>query len=182
MQSNIQTSNMLNRRRHLSYSVQGSRVRTYLKLIKMRRALKVAKAVYGLRSPVLLANVSPIMSYSKTVVNSLKEVSNTSYKTYPVSGIMLNGAVFELATLAFRIKDAGCTLLPTPIASDYDKAFSDRSKLLSYLENGHQRRLIYECQLSGLKRSEILSLYRDMMSFTISEERLKPTGTQLCLL
>lgn len=162
--------------------VQVSRVRTYRKLIHMRKALKEAKAVYGQRSPVLLKNVSPQSLSLKTAANYLNEDLSSSYLIYPVSGTMLNGVVFELATLAGRIKDVGFTLLPTPVASDFDKAYSDRSQLLRYLANGHQRRLIYECQLTGLKRSEILGLYRDMMSFTITEERLKPTGTQLCLL
>jgi len=89
--------------------------------------------------------------------------------------------VGELRTSGTPIIACGSTLLPTPVATDGKVSYCNHRALFNYRKNGYQRRLIYECQLAGLKDSEILDLYREIMSFPLSVAKLQRSETQLCL-
>jgi hypothetical protein len=121
--------------------------------------------------------------YLKTVRSCSKKDLNMSFQTFPPSGIMRNGTVGALHTLATRISVRGCMWLPTPTAADGGKAgtYCSRRALLDYLRRGHQRRTIYDGWLAGLTDGEVMNLYREVMSFPISAAKLKPSETQLCL-
>lgn len=157
-------------------------VRTYQYLIKQaKKASEAPAADYGERWRGLRVKLCLNIWFLKTLRSYSNKDLNMSYQTFPRSGMMQNGIVGELQTLGTPITVKDSTLLPTPVASDGGVGYSDHQALLNYYKRGHQRRLIYECQLAGLKDSETLELYREIMSFPISLARLKRSETQLCL-
>jgi hypothetical protein len=182
MQNNTRMSGLLITRKRSTLSLPVFPARTYHRLIKQaEKESKDTEAVYGQRYAGLQTRLSLVIWFLKTLRScSIKDL-NMSYETYPRSGTMRNGTVSELRTSGTRITACGCTLLPTPMASDYDVGYCDRQALLNYLGSGHQRRLIYDFRLAGLTDSEILELYREVMSFTISDAKYTPSGTQSCL-
>ncbi len=157
-------------------------VRTYQYLtIQAKKESKVLEAAFGKRFVELQMNQSLFIYYLKILRNCSNKDLNMSYQTFPRSGTMQNGIVIELRTLVSRTSVDASMLLPTPIASDHSVRYSNHQALLNLRKRGRQRRLIYECQLAGLKDSETLELYRQIMSFPISHAKLKRSEMQLCL-
>ncbi|MCL2328325.1 MAG: hypothetical protein FWC39_07405, partial [Bacteroidetes bacterium] len=108
--------------------------------------------------------------------------SKKCFLTYPKSGMMRNGTVYKVSTLVSRKGVNVSLLLPTPVATDAGRSYSDHSKLLAYLARGHQQRLTYICSAAGLTNTEILELYQKVLSFTTSDAKYTHLETQLCLL
>lgn len=182
MQHITMTSILFGTPRRSTLSLPVFPVRTYQALItKFEKESRALAAAYGRRYIGLCRKLSLHIWYLKTVRNCSARASNRSYQTFPRSGTMRNGTVGELRTSGTRITGGDSTLLPTPVRSDGNVRYSDRRALLNYLKSGHQRRLIYECQLAGLTDSQILELYREIMSFPTSDAKLKRSETQLCL-
>lgn len=183
MRHNTQTLKRLGIQSLLQLSRQDSHVRTLVwRIREVERVSKEVEAVYGQRLKELRMNLSPRTCFSKTVRISGDRDLNMSYRIYPKSGTMRNGIVFEVSTLGTRTSENGFTLLPTPVASDAGRHYCDHRALLRYLEAGHQQRLTYLCQAAGKTDSEILELYREVMSYTTLDARYTPLETQLCLL
>lgn len=183
MRNNIQIVDMLSHRPLSKLSLPVFPVRIYLSLTKQaKRESRVLEAAFGERWQGLRTRLGLCIWFLRTLRSCSNRDLNMSYQTFPRSGTMQNGIVGELRTLGTRTTVKGSTLLPTPIASDCSVGYSNHQALLDYNKRGHQRRLIYECQLAGLKDSEILELYREIMSFPISHAKLKRSETQLCLL
>lgn len=77
---------------------------------------------------------------------SLFPVSNKSYATFPKSGIMRNGNVYQTTLLDTHTKGKDFILLPTPTKSDYKATFANVEALIRYLNSGHQIRVCgYTC-------------------------------------
>ena len=72
---------------------------------------------------------------------SLFPVSNKSYATFPKSGIMRNGNVYQTTLLDTHTKGKDFILLPTPTKSDYKATFANVEALTRYLNSGHQIRV-----------------------------------------
>lgn len=183
MQNNIQTSKLVFRRTLLQCLRHRSLARTLVFQIgQINRGYEELKAVYGARLRELLPSHSPAMSFLRIAPNLSGKASKSSYLTYPKSGTMRSGVVCRVETLVSRNKENGYLLLPTPVATDAGRWYSDHRALLNYLGSGHQQRLMYVAQAAGLTDTEILELYREVMSFTISDAKYTHLGTQLCLL
>ena len=157
-------------------------VRTYRYVTtKAARVSKALEAAYGQKYAGLQKNLTLIIYFLKTARNSSSKDSNMSYATFPRSGTMQNGTVGALKTSGTRITVLGSTLLPTPCAGDgVNLAYSNHRALLDYRRSGRQRRIIYDCWLAGMTDSEILNLYREVMSFPTSTAKLKPSATPSC--
>lgn len=167
----------------LQLSAPGFHVR--ILVYQIRLAVKESKeneAVYGAKLKGLRLNLSPRTSFLKIARNFVEKDLKLSYLTYPKSGMMRNGIVYEVATLDSPFAVNASLLLPTPIATDAGRGYSDHQALLNYLARGHQSRLIYLSQLAGMNDSETLELYREVMSFTTMDAKYTPLETQLCLL
>ena len=178
----IETSILLNAHRWSKLLLPVFPVKTYQYLIKQEnKASKEIEAAYGTRFLGSQRRLSLVIWFLKIARNCSNRGLNLSYETFPRSGMMRNGIVGVLRTSGTRITVNGSTLLPTPVASDCNVGYSNHQALLNYYKSGHQRRLIYECQLAGLKDSEIVELYREIMSFPISHAKLKRSEMQLCL-
>lgn len=67
---------------------------------------------------------------------SLFPVSNKSYATFPKSGIMRNGNVYQTTLLDTHTKGKDFILLPTPTKSDYKATFANVEALTRYLNSG----------------------------------------------
>ena len=86
-----------------------------------KRDLVALEAGYGAKLPVLLANYDPISSSWKTLQLSLLDQANNQgdgmapyCETWPNSGIMRNGKIYQLEPWALPMKGNGGGALPTP--------------------------------------------------------------------
>lgn len=182
MQNNILMLNMYYARSGQTLSLPVFPVRTYQYLtVLIEKESKELAADYGLKLQELLMRQNLTICFLRILRNCSNKGLNTSYQTFPKSGTMRNGTVIKLATLAIHTGGKDSMLLPTPIATDGRVGYCNHQALMNYLKNGHQQRLIYLCQLAGLTDSEILELYREMMSFPVSLAKLKRSEMQLCL-
>src|SRR5690606_9198759 len=74
----------------------------------------------------------------KIVQLYLFEDLSKSYATFPKSGMMRSGKVYQTLLLDTHTKEKDCMLLPTPTKSDYKATFANKEPLTRYLESGHQ--------------------------------------------
>lgn len=131
-------------------------------------------AVFGLKCTALLGKLSPASPSLKTAHYSLGEDLKPSYKTWPKSGIMLNGNVYQTATLVIRTKEKGFTLLPTPVKSDSKHTYKQMDVLTRYLGNGHQRSIVNILTQRGFTKYQRLMILETVMGFNIGHTELKP--------
>lgn len=99
-------------------SLEGSHAKTY-RLQETKKALAKAQGrASGQSAPVLLGRFDPITQSLKTSQHSLLENQGNGlsefYGTYPRSGMMRSGTVYQLPNLARTITEIGSGLLPTP--------------------------------------------------------------------
>jgi len=87
-------------------------------------------AVYGQSAPVCLGSFQPryaIFETSQTCLMENGELGLSEYSgTFPRSGMMRSGTVYQLPNLARTITEIGSGLLPTPVASDMGSASKKR--------------------------------------------------------
>jgi len=83
---------------------------------------KVPEADYGRSVPVYLGTFAHDMPYLKTSQHSLVETMGDGlsrfFGTFPRSGMMRNGTVYQLPNLARTTTEIGSGLLPTPRAQE----------------------------------------------------------------
>tara|TARA_R110000803_G_scaffold135114_1_gene202079 strand:+ start:34 stop:531 length:498 start_codon:yes stop_codon:yes gene_type:complete len=105
----------------LTLSLGDFRVKTFRQQVN-KKALVENDPAYIPKCLELLASVCPDTQFLKTCQASLLETqvggSQNFSMTWPRSGLMQNGTVSKLPTLAHRIDGTECGLLPTPNASD----------------------------------------------------------------
>ena len=101
------------------------------------------EAGYGQSAPVLLGSFDPDTPSLKTSQTCLMENGELGLSefsgTFPRSGMMRSGTVYQLPNLARTITEIGSGLLPTPVASDMGSASQKRIE-----EAGHPKAALRE--------------------------------------
>lgn len=115
----IQTQNLL------TLSAVDSLVRTSALLEKVSE-LEVKEAAYGLKCSVLWGKLDQDTLSLKTAQCSLFEDLRGSYATFPKSGIMQNGNVYQAPTLEYNRVGNDFIVLPTPTKSTAKGAVRNR--------------------------------------------------------
>src|ERR1700728_2524831 len=111
------------------FSAEGFPAKTSQSRGRGRASKRVPAADSGSNLPVLLARYDPATSSWKTSGRySVVECSEFS-ETFPLSGTIQNGELFELPHLAFSERERGCGLWPTPTATDYKGSSSGCRKI-----------------------------------------------------
>ena len=103
---------------------------------------------------------------------SLFPVLNKSYATFPKSGIMRNGNVYQTTLLDTHTKGKDFISLPTPTKSDYKATFATMDALTRYLKSGHQIRVSDILAQKGFLKSQRIALLEMMMGFPIGHTEL----------
>ena len=101
------------------------------------------EAAYGQSAPVCLGKFdpdTPSLKTSQTCLMENGELGLSEYSgTFPRSGMMRSGTVYQLPNLARTITEIGPGLLPTPVASDMGSASSKRIN-----QTGHPKAALRE--------------------------------------
>lgn len=103
---------------------------------------------------------------------SLFPVLNRSYATFPKSGMMRNGNVYQTTLLDTLTKGKDFILLPTPTKSNYKATFATMDALTRYLNSGHQIRVSDILAQKGFLKSQRIALLEMMMGFPIGHTEL----------
>ena len=120
--------------------VEDFRVKTSV-LPENVKVLRESAPGCGVRCTELYGKLDLNTSSLKIRQLSLFPVSNKSYATFPKSGIMRNGNVYQTTLLDTHTKGKDFILLPTPTKSDYKATFANVEALTRYLNSGHQIRV-----------------------------------------
>lgn len=113
-------------------------------------------------------NTSSLKIRQLSLFPALKE----SYATFPKSGMMRNGNVYQTTLLDTRTKGKDFILLPTPTKSDYKATYANMEALTRYLESGHQIRVSDILAQKGFLKSQRIALLEMMMGFQIGHTEL----------
>ena len=103
---------------------------------------------------------------------SLFPDSRECYATFPKSGMMRNGNVYQTTLLDIRTKGKDFILLPTPTKSDYKATYATMDALIRYLNSGHQIRVLDILAQKGFLKSQRIALLEMMMGFPIGHTEL----------
>ena len=95
-------------------------------LLEKVSELSVKEVAYGLRCIELYGKLDLDTSSLKTAQCSLFGDLNESYATFPKSGMMQNGNVYQAPTLAYNRVGNGYIVLPTPVKTTAHGAARDR--------------------------------------------------------
>ena len=115
-------------------------------LLEKVSELSVKEAAYGLKCIELYGKLNLNTSSLKTVQCSFLEDSNESYATFPKSGIMQSGSVYQVPILAYNRVGRGYIVLPTPVKTTAHGAARDRyfgsptyrGNIQEYIRDGEQ--------------------------------------------
>lgn len=135
----IQTRNLLT-----SLAVD-SLVKTSALLVKVSE-LQANEAAYGLKCSALWGKLDHRTSSLRTAQCSLFEDLSGSYATFPKSGMMQNGNVYQVPTLEYNRVGKDYIVLPTPTKSTAKGAVRNRffgsptyrGNLHEYIRDGEQ--------------------------------------------
>ena len=112
-------------------------------LQESKQVLRASAVDSGQSAPVLLGSFSRDMPSLKTCQTCLMENGELGLSefsgTFPRSGMMRSGTVYQLPNLARTITEIGSGLLPTPVASDMGSASSKRIN-----QTGHPKAALRE--------------------------------------
>jgi len=114
-----------------SMSLQGASPAKTFQSQETKQEYKTEREVaYGQSAPVYLGNFNPdtpSLKTSQTCLMENGELGLSEYSgTFPRSGMMRSGTVYQLPNLARTITEIGSGLLPTPVASDMGSASKKR--------------------------------------------------------
>ena len=146
-----------------------------VKISALPENVKVLKANvpgYGVKCTELYGRLDLNTSSLKIRQLSLFPVSNKSYATFPKSGMMRNGNVYQTTLLDTHTKEKGFTLLPTPTKSECKATFATMDALTRYLNSGHQIRVSDILAQKGFLKSQRIALLEMMMGFPIGHTEL----------
>lgn len=115
-------------------------------LLEKVSELSVKEVAYGLRCIELYGKLYLDTSSLKTAQCSLFGDLNESYATFPKSGMMQNGNVYQAPTLAYNRVGNGYIVLPTPVKTTAHGAARDRyfgsptyrGNIQEYIQDGEQ--------------------------------------------
>jgi hypothetical protein len=111
-------------------------------MLDVARALKTVRdQVCGLNLPASLANYDPDSSLWKTSQRCLLEGWTLYSGSWPRSGTMRGGIVYQLKPLVPLIGGTGCLLWPTPVARDDGKTPEAHMKMKANMKGGPR----YKC-------------------------------------
>lgn len=136
------------------------------------KVLKANAPGYGVKCIELYGRLDPDTSSLKTRQLLLFPGSNKSYATFPKSGMMRNGNVYQTTLLDILTKGKDFTLLPTPTKSDYKATFARMDVLTRYLKSGHQIKVSDILAQKGFLKSQRIALLETMMGFPIGHTEL----------
>jgi len=125
----------------------------------------------------ILGGVDQNTQSLKTAQCSLFEDSSGSYMTFPKSGMMLNGSVYQTPALDSLTKGRGFTLLPTPTKSESKATYANMEPLTRYLKSGHQIRLADILCQKGFTKCQRVMLLETVMGFQIGHTELEVSET-----
>ena len=137
------------------------------------KVLRGSAPCCGVRCTELYGKLDLNTSSLKIRQLSLFPVSNKSYATFPKSGIMRNGNVYQTTLLDTHTKGKDFILLPTPTKSDYKATFANVEALTRYLNSGHQIRVSDILVQKGFLKSQRIALLEMMMGFPIGHTELE---------
>lgn len=132
---------------------------------------------YGVRCGELFGMLDLDTSSLKTLQLSLFVDSNKSYATFPKSGMMQSGKLYQTSLLDTLIEGKGYTLLPTPTKSDYKATFSKMEALTRYLNSGHQIRMMDILCQKGFTKCQRVNMLEMVMGFDIGHTELEAWAT-----
>lgn len=155
--------------------VEDFRVKTSV-LPESVKVLKANAPGYGVKCIELYGKLDLNTSSLKTRQLSLFPDSSKFYATFPKSGIMQNGNVYQTTLLDTHTKGRDFTLLPTPTKSDYKATYANMEALTRYLNSGHQIRVSDILALKGFLKSQRVALLEMMMGFPIGHTELEVSG------
>jgi hypothetical protein len=118
---------------------------------------------FGMNITKLYAMLDHHTLLPKTLQCCLFEDSNESLPIFPKSGIALNGKLYERVISDIHIREKGFLSLPTPVKCDAKIILKKVSSFRKYYDNGHQDKLLYQCQLNGMTPRQTLTVYELMM-------------------
>ena len=137
-----------------------------------REGIKGNGPAYGVRCIELYGRLDLNTSSLKIRQLSLFPDSNKSYVTFPKSGMMRNGNVYQTTLLDTHTKGKDFILLPTPTKSDYKATYATMNALTRYLKSGHQIRTSEILAQKGFLKSQRIALLEMMMGFPIGHTEL----------
>ena len=137
------------------------------------KVLKGNDPAYEVRCIELYGRLDLNTSSLKIRQLSLFPVLNKSYATFPKSGLMRNGNVYQTTLLDTHTKGKDFILLPTPTKSDYKATFANMEALTRYLKSGHQIRVSDILAQKGFLKSQRIALLEMMMGFPIGHTELE---------
>lgn len=141
------------------------------------KVLKGNDPAYGVRCIELYGRLDLNTSSLRTRQLSLFPASNRCYATFPKSGMMRNGNVYQTTLLDTRTKGKDFILLPTPTKSDYKATFATMDALTRYLNSGYQIRVSDILAQKGfLKSQRIASTVRNDDGFPDWSHRVGSIG------
>ena len=152
--------------------VEDFRVKTSV-LPENAKVLMVKGRDCGVKCLELYGRLDLNTSSLKTSQLSLFQDSSKSYATFPKSGMMQNGNVYQTTLLDTLTKGKGFILLPTPTKSDYKATFASMDALTRYLKSGHQIRISDILAQKGFLKSQRIHLLEMMMGFPIGHTELE---------
>lgn len=172
MQSNIQTSEPQISKDMWILLVEDFHARTSV----LREKWKVSGGGVvgsGVKCGELFGMLDLNTSSLKIVQLYLFEDLSKCYATFPKSGMMRNGNVYQTLLLDTHTKEKDCTLLPTPTKSDYKATFASKEPLTRYLESGHQIRMMDILCQKGFTKQHRVMLFEMVMGFDIGHTELE---------
>lgn len=155
-----------------------------VKILALRGGVQVLEDLdqdYGPKCLELFGRLDQNTQSLKIRQLSLFEDSKEYYLTFPKSGMMLNGSVFQTSLLDTPTKEKGFTLLPTPTKSDYKATFASMEALNRYLESGHQISLMHILCQKGFTKYQRVQIFEMVMGFNPGHTELERLETQSTL-
>lgn len=128
---------------------------------------------FGLKCLGLYGRLDLNTSSLKTAQLCLFEGLSESYATFPRSGIMQNGNVYQTSSLGSHTKEKEFMLLPTPTKSDYKATFAKITALNRYLTSNHQIRTMDILCQKGFTKLQRVNILEMVMGFDIGHTELE---------
>lgn len=171
-QNNTKTSGNLINQDMLTLLLEDFRAKIYL----MREKWRVSKeneVGFGLKCTAFVGRLDLNTSSLKIAQLSLLEDLSKSYATFPRSGIMQNGNVYQTTRLDTHTKEKGFILLPTPTKSDHKATYQNWEALTRYFASGHQIRILDLLAQKGFTKSQRVELLEMVMGLDIGHTELE---------
>lgn len=148
------------------------------RLLGIGKELQTAGQACGQSFTELPMKAGPGISSLKIALSYFQQGWNISYMTFPKSGMLHNGNVYQLPNLATGTKGSGFSSLPTPQRSDLKGIIGCSQTLLKYLRGGGTKQAYIPVQVQRIDRNSNSSLLRvdDGFSKGLDKNRIEAIG------